>query len=201
MDAPATLTQPNLTQPKLTQRHLDGIVAWNLVRAARSAERVMTDALTGFALTPVQFGVLAQLAVDGALTSAALARKLGVRPQSAATLVEGMQERGLVHRTGPRGRGRASPVQLTSQGAALLRAAWGPVMATNDVVGPSVEASAFASPDCGPGLNEGLGPRTAAASSSNRGSSTRPTSPMQPAAASAARGCCTTSQPPDGTGR
>ena len=124
----------HLTQGKLTQRHLDEIVAWNLVRAARYAERVMNDALAEYALTPVQFGVLAQLAVDGALTPAALARKLGMRAQSAATLVEGMQERGLVDRTGPRGRGRASPVQLTLQGAALLELVWGPVMATNDVV-------------------------------------------------------------------
>ena len=118
----------------LTQRHLDEIVAWHLVRAARYAERVMTDVLAGYALTPVQFGVLAQLAVDGALTSAALARKLGVRAQSAATLVEGMQDRGLVDRAGPRGRGRASPVQLTSHGAALLELVWDSVMATNDIV-------------------------------------------------------------------
>ena len=131
---------------RLTQRDLDGIVAWNLVRAARHAERVMTDALSGHALTPVQFGVLAQLAVDGALTPAALARELGVRPQSAATLVEGMEERGLVHRPGTRGRGRASPVQLTEQGATLLEVVWGPVLDTNDVVSvpPTARAGATA---------------------------------------------------------
>lgn len=125
MRAPTNLTQPDL----------DAIVAWNLVRAARRSERVMTDGLIGHALTPVQFGVLAQLAVDGALTPAALARELGVRPYSAATLVEGLQERGLVHRArAPRGRGRPRPVQLTAQGTALLEVVWGLVMATNDIV-------------------------------------------------------------------
>lgn len=123
-----------VTAGRLTQQDLDAILAWNLVRAARRAERVMTDTLSAYALTPVQFGVLAQLAVDGALTPAALARELGVRPQSAATLVEGMQERGLVHRAGARGRGRASPVQLSERGVALLELVWDPVMATNDVV-------------------------------------------------------------------
>lgn len=122
------------TQRDLTQRDLDGIVAWNLVRAARRAERVMTDVLSGHELTPVQFGVLAQLAVDGPLTPAALARELGVRPQSAGALVKGMQARGLVHRAGPRGRGRASPARLTAEGTALLEVVWGPVMATNDVI-------------------------------------------------------------------
>lgn len=120
---------------RLTQRDLDGIEAWNLVRAARHAERVMTDVLSGHALTPVQFGALAQLAVDGALTPAALARKLGVRPQSAASLVQGLEERDLVQRVGTGGRGRANPAQLTDQGAALLEVVWDPVMATNDVVG------------------------------------------------------------------
>lgn len=119
----------------LTQRDLDRIDAWNLVRAARHAERIMTDVLRVHRLTPVQFGVLAQLAVDGALTPAALARELGIRPQSAATLVDGMQERGLVSRAGTGGRGRANPVRLTAQGTTLLDAAWGPVMDTNDVIG------------------------------------------------------------------
>lgn len=129
-DVPETRVRP----ARLTQHDLDRIEAWNLVRAARRAERIMTDVLRVHGLTPVQFGVLAQLAVDGALTPAALARKLGIRPQSAATLVEGMQERGLVSRAGTRGRGKANPVRLTAHGTALLDAAWSPVMDTNDVI-------------------------------------------------------------------
>ena len=130
-----TSPEPGLRPARLTQLDLDRIEAWNLVRAARHAERVMTDVLRAHGLTPVQFGVLAQLAVDGELTPAALARELGIRPQSAATLVEGMQARALVSRAGTRRRGRANPVRLTAQGTALLNAVWGPVMDTNDVIG------------------------------------------------------------------
>ena len=125
----------------LTRADLDGVLVWSLVRASRRAVRELTDVLRSFDLTPVQFGVLAQLAVDDSLTPADLAREVLVRPQSLASQLEALEARGLLQRRGARGRGRRSPVELSEAGRSLLGAAWGPVTATNKVTDAGIDAA------------------------------------------------------------
>lgn len=127
---------------RLTARDIDGIVTWNLVRASRSAVRTLTEVLLRFDLTPVQFGVLAQLSADQQMTQAALAREVLVRPQSMAVLLNDLEARGLVRWTGGRGRGRRTPVELTPAGADLLAEVWAPVLATNDLSAVGLDAVA-----------------------------------------------------------
>lgn len=135
---------------QLTTADLEGIVAWSLVRAARQAVRGLTDVLLPSELTPVQFGVLAQLSVDGSLTQAALAREILVRPQSMSVLLAGMESRGLIARTGDRGRGRRNPVELTAAGRELLSSVWADVISTNDLSRAGIGTAEAAS------LNAGL---------------------------------------------
>jgi DNA-binding MarR family transcriptional regulator len=67
------------------------------------------------------------------MTQADLARAVLIRPQSIATLLEGLEQRDLVRREGDRGRGRRSPVVLTDEGHELLDRIWDIVTATNDL--------------------------------------------------------------------
>jgi DNA-binding MarR family transcriptional regulator len=124
-----------------TEDDLASVLTWSAVRAARRLERILTEVLAAFDLTPVQFGVLVHLAVRPSMTQAALAREVHVRPQSMDPLLAGLEARGLVARAGDRGRGRPTPVALSDAGLALLRAAWGPATATNDLAGFGVDAA------------------------------------------------------------
>jgi DNA-binding MarR family transcriptional regulator len=126
---------------EFTEDDLDGVITWSTVRAARRLERILTDVLAVFDLTPVQFGVLIHLAVRPSITQAALAREILVRPQSMDPLLAALESRSLVERSELRGRGRRNPVTLTASGAALLRDVWGPVTATNNLSGFGVDAA------------------------------------------------------------
>lgn len=83
---------------------VDGIVAWTVIRAARTLSRRLAAELAPLGLTPVEFGALIQLAAAGELSQADLARAVGVRPQSMTTLVGGLSTRdswsGVLHRAG-----------------------------------------------------------------------------------------------------
>lgn len=48
-------------------------------------------------------------------------------------MLDGLQRRGLVHRTGDRVRGRRNPVQITDDGRAALEAAWSMAVSSNDL--------------------------------------------------------------------
>lgn len=128
----------------LTPGDLDAILTWSLVRAARRSERLLAEVLLPHALTLQQFGVLAQLAVEAPVTQAALARAVLIRPQSAAALIDGMAARGLIRRTGERGRGRRNPLELTAAGSALLDEVWAPVLATNDLAAVGIDPAGAA---------------------------------------------------------
>jgi DNA-binding MarR family transcriptional regulator len=121
--------------PKRNDEDLDEILTWNLVRAARLTARRMSERLVEFDLNPVTFGVLAQLSVASPMTQADLARAVLIRPQSIATLLEGLEQRDLIRREGDRTRGRRNPVVLTDAGHALLDRAWDIVIETNDLSG------------------------------------------------------------------
>ncbi|MEV9407507.1 MarR family transcriptional regulator, partial [Klebsiella pneumoniae] len=74
--------------PLPSRRDIDDIPAWAVIRAARELARRLTAELAPVDLTPVEFGVLAQLAASDGMSQADLARAVGVRPQSMTTLID-----------------------------------------------------------------------------------------------------------------
>nr|WP_252727997.1 MarR family transcriptional regulator [Curtobacterium sp. WW7] len=94
-------------------------------------------------LTPVEFGVLVQLAAADGLSQADLARAVGVRPQSMTPLVSGLDDRGLLDRGAERGRGRLSRIRLTAAGRDLLGRAYPVVRASNRWFGDDADTSAL----------------------------------------------------------
>lgn len=116
---------------RLTTKDLDGLVTWTLIRAAHVAERQLTQLFAEHDLSPVQFGILAHLATGRAHTSAQLAREVLTRPQSVASVIDGLVRRGLVARVGVREKGRRNPIELTSDGHDLLAAVWPGVVSAN----------------------------------------------------------------------
>ena len=71
--------------------------------------------------------------MPGAVSQADLARAVLQRPQSIAALLDGLERRGLVRRTGDRARGRRNPVELTDEGRTAVRAAWSVAISSNDL--------------------------------------------------------------------
>lgn len=97
--------------------------AWTLVQASHVVARRFAAVFAQVGLTPTQFGVLAYLAEEPALTQAELARRVLVRPQSLRELLVPLLERGLVSREGPAGRGRRSGIALTDAGREVMASA------------------------------------------------------------------------------
>lgn len=93
----------------------------------------MAERLASHGLNPIHFGVLAYLAIAPDMTQADLARSVLVRPQSIAPLLDGLEERGLISRTGSRSRGRRNPVQITPDGRQALTAVWDVALSTSDL--------------------------------------------------------------------
>ena len=116
-----------------TAEDLDEVLTWSLVRASRIAGQRLAQRLAVHDVNPVQFGVLAHLVLAPDTTQADLARAVLLRPQSIAPLLDGLQERGLVRRTGDRVRGRRNPVQVTEAGRRALDAAWRVALSANDL--------------------------------------------------------------------
>lgn len=116
-----------------TDADLEEILTWNLVRAARFAGQRLAGRLAGQGLHPIHFGVLAHLVIADEMTQADIARAVLQRPQSIAPLLDGLEERGLICRTGDRARGRPNPVRITDSGRRALDAAWDLARATNDL--------------------------------------------------------------------
>lgn len=125
----------------LTEDDLDGVLAWTAIRVGRRMERMLTGLLAGHGLTPVQFGVLAQLQVHSALAQADLARAIGIRAQSTRQVVTEMQQRGLLERLGPGGRGRRTDIALTDTGRDLLARTWPLVTGTRTALSADDEAA------------------------------------------------------------
>ncbi|MEI4271538.1 MarR family transcriptional regulator [Klenkia sp. LSe6-5] len=112
---------------------LDGVLAWNVLRAARSVGNRLAERLTGHGLNPVQFGVLAFLADRTAMTTAEIAREVLLRPQSVAPLLDQLEERGLARRSGTREKGRRNPIEITDAGRAALDGAWATAAEAGDL--------------------------------------------------------------------
>jgi DNA-binding MarR family transcriptional regulator len=102
--------------------------AYALARAGRAMDVLFTRQLASVGLKPHGFFVLVHLAREPALTSAELARRLEMTPQSMSALLHGLAAAGWVERSGGAVRGQRIDVRLTPAGReALLRA--GPVLA------------------------------------------------------------------------
>ena len=112
---------------------LDDVLTWNVVRVARFVGNRLADRLSGHRLNPIQFGVLAFLEQEDEMTSAEIARAVLLRPQSVAPLLDGLEERGLISRSGTRARGHRNPVGMTPEGRLVLQEAWGIALAANDL--------------------------------------------------------------------
>jgi DNA-binding MarR family transcriptional regulator len=94
-----------------------------LMRQAQLANVQHLDAVVRvFGLTPSQYIVLSVVHEhrDG-VSSAALARRLGVTPQSSHEIITGLERRGLVQRAEDTAFRRVLKVTLTATGATLLR--------------------------------------------------------------------------------
>nr|WP_052477567.1 MarR family winged helix-turn-helix transcriptional regulator [Kibdelosporangium sp. MJ126-NF4]CEL12786.1 Transcriptional regulator, MarR family [Kibdelosporangium sp. MJ126-NF4]CTQ98472.1 Transcriptional regulator, MarR family [Kibdelosporangium sp. MJ126-NF4] len=106
-----------------TSEDLAVLPAWTVVQAYHALARRLYELFARHGLTPVQFGVLAQLADSPDLLQAELARRVLIRPQSMTGVIADLSERGLLRRQGPGGRGKPVPVRLTEEGRAVLKAA------------------------------------------------------------------------------
>jgi DNA-binding MarR family transcriptional regulator len=115
---------------------VDAVAAWTVIRAGRELARRLATELSPMELTPVEFGVLVQLATAEELSQAELSRAVGVRPQSMTALVAALGARGLLERQAEPGRGRLSRLTLTSAGRELLSRAFPVVLASNAWFGP-----------------------------------------------------------------
>ena len=123
-----------------TTEELDAVLTWNVVRVARFAGQRLAERLSEHGLNPIHFGVLAYLAIAPEMTQADLARSVLVRPQSVAPLLDGLEKRGLIQRTGDRARGRRNPVRLTEAGHEALDTIWDVALSTNDLTDAGLTA-------------------------------------------------------------
>jgi len=104
-----------------------GLPAYALARAGAAMTALFARQLATVGLRPHTFFVLTHLARDPVLTSAELARRLEMTPQSMGELLRGMTAAGWVERSGGARRGQRIDLRLTGAGReALLRA--GPVL-------------------------------------------------------------------------
>lgn len=120
-------------QRELTAEELDQVLTWSVVRVARFAGQRLAERLAAHGLNPIHFGVLAYLVIAPEMTQADLARAVLIRPQSIAPLLDGLEDRGLIRRTGDRARGRRNPVQITDDGRRALDVVWDIALSTNDL--------------------------------------------------------------------
>ncbi|MGY5885269.1 MarR family winged helix-turn-helix transcriptional regulator [Modestobacter lacusdianchii] len=105
-----------------------GITAYALARAGAEMNAAFARRLATVGLRPHTFFVLVHLAREPALTSAELARRLSMTPQSMSALLHGLADAGWVDRPGGARRGQRIDVRLTAAGRQALEAA-GPVLA------------------------------------------------------------------------
>lgn len=105
------------------QVDLDSSVGYALKHAAAALRAAMDAALRPLALNVPQYACLELLGQRPGLSAAELARGAFVTRQSMHTVLQGLQERGLLTRPATAPQGRALPTQLTEHGTHLLRQA------------------------------------------------------------------------------
>ncbi|MET9843890.1 MarR family winged helix-turn-helix transcriptional regulator [Streptomyces ossamyceticus] len=114
----------------------------------------MDDALRPYGLTTFQYTALTVLQHRGGLSSAQLARRSFVRPQTMHEIVRSLEERGLIERAHAPGNRRIMEARLTPEGEELLTACASAVQTLEDRLlldMPEKRRSAFRQ-----GLEDGL---------------------------------------------
>ena len=96
---------------------------YRLIRVADRLRRRFSDALRPHGLTAGQFSVLAVLQARPGVTPAELARAVLMTPQSMGTLVDQLEQTGLVQERPRRGRGVPVPTEISAAGKQVLAAA------------------------------------------------------------------------------
>ncbi|MEV8439543.1 MarR family transcriptional regulator [Actinosynnema sp. NPDC051121] len=110
-----------------TRVDLDSSVGYVLKQAAAALRASMEAALRPLGLNVPQYACLELLGQRPGLSAAELARGAFVTRQSMHTVLQGLQDRGLLTRPPTAPQGRALPTRLTDQGARLLAQASGAV--------------------------------------------------------------------------
>ncbi|MGY1748896.1 MarR family winged helix-turn-helix transcriptional regulator [Modestobacter sp. SYSU DS0511] len=105
-----------------------GIPAYALARAGAAVSGLFAAQLARVGLRTHTFFVLVHLARDRVLTSAELARRLQLTPQSMSALLRSLADAGWIERQEEVRRGQRIDVRLTDAGHAALAAA-GPLLA------------------------------------------------------------------------
>ena len=95
-------------------------VGYLLVQVGHALSQRWARDLAPFALSARQHGVLGVLAAQPGISAGALARAVMIAPQSMGELLTGLEERGLVLRQPPSGRGHPARLELTDAARALL---------------------------------------------------------------------------------
>ena len=116
---------------RFTPEDTDAALTWTLTRAARNLEHRLTAVIAQSGLSPVQMGVLVQLATYDQLTRAELGRLTLTSPQSMSGVIDGMVAKGLIEFHGEGGRGRPNPVRATAEGTRVLEQLWPAYMEAN----------------------------------------------------------------------
>lgn len=99
---------------------LDSSIGYVLKQAAAALRTAMDGALRPLGLSVPQYACLELLGQRPGLSTAELARGAFVTRQSMHTVLQGLQDRGLLDRPPVAPQGRALPTRLTGEGAALL---------------------------------------------------------------------------------
>ena len=99
---------------------LENSVGYALKQASSALRAAMDTALDPLGLTVSQYSCLELLGQRPGLSGSELARGVFVTRQSMQTLLQGLQDRGLVERPESAPHGRALPAGLTRRGAAVL---------------------------------------------------------------------------------
>lgn len=108
------------TSPGWSGGDPDKFTALTVVRATQVLGRVFAATLAPFDLPPHQFSVLLHLVERPGISQADLARVVLATPQSVGQLIRVMQEKGLIERIPPVGRGLPSALYASTTGRTLL---------------------------------------------------------------------------------
>ncbi|WP_036504080.1 MarR family winged helix-turn-helix transcriptional regulator [Nocardia aobensis] len=102
------------------QVDLDSSVGYVLKQAAAALRGAMDTALRPLGLSVPQYACLELLGQRPGLSAAELARGAFVTRQSMHTVLQGLEDRGLLERPSAAPHGRALPTRLTDEGTCLL---------------------------------------------------------------------------------
>ena len=94
-----------------------------LVRRAQILiTRNLTDCLRDYSITPAQYLMLSLSRRGGEMSSASLARRFTISPQSMNEMIAGLEKKKLIARTVAGERRRTLQINLTAEGTKLLKA-------------------------------------------------------------------------------